>query len=51
MRSRDWFYGSTAIIGNSIPVGVGIVLANKIKEMKELYVFILGRSDGRRGFL
>ncbi len=35
------FMGTTAIVGNSIPVGVGLGLANKIKKQNSLsYIFI-----------
>ncbi len=36
------FAGSTAIVANSIPVGVGIALAKKLKRKKDLVIIYLG---------
>ena len=34
------FMGSTAIVGNSVPVGVGLALSSKIKEKRLTYIFL-----------
>ncbi len=36
------FMGSTAIVGNSVPVGVGLALSSKIKKEKRLTYIFLG---------
>ena len=36
------FMGSTAIVGNSVPVGVGLALSSKIKREKRLTFIFLG---------
>ena len=43
------FMGSTAIVGNSIPVGVGIALANKIKRNERVVCIHIGKERRKKG--
>ena len=39
------FMGTTAIVGNSIPVGIGLGLANNIKQNSISYIFLGGATE------
>lgn len=43
------FYGSTAIVGNSIPVGVGVALASSLKKIERVTVVYLGDAAIEEG--
>ena len=43
------FEGSTAIVGNTIPIGVGLALANKIDQKKSIVTIFLGDGATEEG--
>lgn len=43
------FMGSTAIVGNSIPVGVGLALSAKIKKSKKISTIFFGEAATEQG--
>ena len=43
------FIGTTAIVGNSIPVGIGLGLANNIKKQNSISYIFLGDGATEEG--
>ena len=43
------FMGSTAIVGNSIPVGVGLALSAKLKKSKKISTIFFGEAATEQG--
>jgi TPP-dependent pyruvate/acetoin dehydrogenase alpha subunit len=46
---KSGFLGSTAIVGNSIPVGVGIALAEKLKQRRSVTTVFFGEAATEEG--
>ena len=46
---KNNFYGSTAIVSNSIPIGVGLAYSIKLAKKKKLSLYLYRRCSSRGG--